>query len=205
MSEGFLGRWSRRKQDVREGRPSPEPAAAPAVAPLQDARVPAAAAVAPVAEPSAAAEVVPAPAPPTLDDARKLTPQSDFKPFMAGDVAPEVKNAAMKQLFADPHFNVMDGLDVYIDDYSIPDPLPASMLRKMASAQFLKLFDEDKAVEGGPAAVPAPDPIAAQAAGAESAPAAVPDLPNPQDNHADPDLRLQQDHAAGAQGSGSGA
>jgi hypothetical protein len=39
-------------------------------------------------------------------------------------VAPEVKNAAFKKLFADPHFNVMDGLDIYIDDYSKPDPLP---------------------------------------------------------------------------------
>jgi hypothetical protein len=31
-----------------------------------------------------------------------------------------VKNAAMKKLFADPHFNVMDRLDIYIDDYSSP-------------------------------------------------------------------------------------
>ena len=30
----------------------------------------------------------------------------------------------MKKLFADPHYNVMDGLDVYIDDYSKPDPIP---------------------------------------------------------------------------------
>ena len=48
---------------------------------------------------------------------------------MARDVAPEVRNAAMKKLFADPQFNVMDRLDTYIDDYSLPDPLPASMLR----------------------------------------------------------------------------
>jgi hypothetical protein len=47
----------------------------------------------------------------------------------ARDVAPEVKNAAIKKLFADPHFNVMDGLDTYIDDYSKPDPIPPEMLR----------------------------------------------------------------------------
>ena len=44
----------------------------------------------------------------------------------ARDVAPDVKNAAMKKLFADPHFNVMDGMDTYIDDYSKPDPIPPS-------------------------------------------------------------------------------
>ena len=38
-------------------------------------------------------------------------------------------NAALKKLFSDPHFNVMDGLDTYIDDYGKPDPIPPSMLR----------------------------------------------------------------------------
>ena len=37
----------------------------------------------------------------------------------------------MKKLFSDPHFNVMDGLDTYIDDYGKPDPIPLSMLRRM--------------------------------------------------------------------------
>ena len=86
----------------------------------------------------------PDPAPlPTLDDVQALTPASDFKPFMLQGVAPDVRNAAMKKLFADPHFNVMDRLDIYIDDYSQPDPLPAAMLRQMASAKILNLFDEE--------------------------------------------------------------
>ena len=64
---------------------------------------------------------------------------------MGQGVAPEVKNAAMKKLFADPHFNVMDRMDIYIDDYSQPDPLPLAMLRQMNGAKFLNLFeDEDK-------------------------------------------------------------
>lgn len=204
MSEGFLGRWARRKQGAREGRPLDEPPA--------QAASPATATVVPAAPPRPgvpqAVETVPdAPAeaapPPTLDDTLQLTPQSDFTPFVARGVAPEVKNAAMKKLFSDPHFNVMDRLDIYIDDYSIPDPLPASMLRKMASAQFLNLFDDD---QKNTVAVAASAPAAADPA--ESA-AALPDpatdaSPNPQDDHADPDLRLQQDHAAGAPGSGRG-
>ena len=53
----------------------------------------------------------------------------------------------MKKLFADPHFNVMDGLDIYIDDYSKPDPIPTPMLRQLASAKFLDLFDEEEKEE----------------------------------------------------------
>jgi hypothetical protein len=55
---------------------------------------------------------------------------------MARGVTTDVRNAAVKKLFADPHFNVMDRLDIYIDDYSQPDPLPAAMLRQMVSARF---------------------------------------------------------------------
>jgi hypothetical protein len=152
-----------------------------------------------------------------------LTPQSDFKPFMARHVDPEVKNAAMKKLFADPHYNVMDGLDTYIDDYSKPDPLPASMLRKMASAKFLNLFDEDEKKTGpaklpardnaGPGAAPSaqtpvaselpPDATSGPRAPLQPAPEAAPPITT--QDHAHTDLRLQQDHAAGAPGSGRGA
>ena len=70
----------------------------------------------------------------SLDDVKALTQDSDFKPFMARHVGSDVRNAAMKKLFADPHYNVMDGLDIYIDDYTVADPLPQAMLRQMASA-----------------------------------------------------------------------
>jgi hypothetical protein len=46
----------------------------------------------------------------------------------------------MKKLFSDPHFNVMDGLDIYIDDYSIAEPIPPSMLEKMYQSTALGLF-----------------------------------------------------------------
>ncbi|HEX5389658.1 MAG TPA: DUF3306 domain-containing protein, partial [Burkholderiaceae bacterium] len=48
-------------------------------------------------------------------------------------------------------FNVMDGLDIYIDDYSKPDPLPLELARKLTSAQFMKVFD---APEEAPQTVP---------------------------------------------------
>ena len=182
MVDGFLGRWSQRKQAQRAGVPLDEPPAptpAPTAAPTSThTPKPAADAPAPEAPSGAQPAPEPAPPPPSLEDARQLTPASDFRPFMARDVAPEVRNAAMKKLFADPQFNVMDRLDTYIDDYSLPDPLPASMLRQMASAQFLKLFDDDNEAE-------------------------TPQPPEPDHDHTD--LRLQPNHAAGQGEPGGGA
>ena len=138
VADGFLGRWSRRKQDVREGKPLQEPEAP---RPVPPARAPQAVAAPAVEQ---APDKTPEPAPlPTLQEAQALSIDSDFKPFVGRAVAPEVRNTAMKKLFADPHFNVMDGLDTYIDDYTQPDPLPAAMLRQMASAQFMGLVEPD--------------------------------------------------------------
>ena len=130
---------------------------------------------------------------PSLEDVKSLTPQSDFQPFMQRGVGAEVRNAAMKKLFADPHFNVMDGLDIYIDDYTQPDPLPAGMLRKMASAQFMKLVPE----EAPPRHPQDPDGSAAP----EQAPRVVAQSPDSSATaepaqHDHTDLQLQPDPAA---------
>ncbi len=172
MAEGFLARWSQRKQAERAGQTLREPPAT-AIAPPMAQPQP----EAPAAAALPAAHAAPAPAL-TLEQARALTSESDFAPFVARDVAPEVRNAAMKTLFADPHYQVMDRLDTYIDDYSQADPLPVSMLRQMASAKFLQLFEEeDKRVE--------PEPLADQPS------------PAPGTHHDHTDLRLQPDDAAG--------
>ena len=78
---------------------------------------------------------------PSLDS---LTPQSDFSPFMAKDVDPQLRNLAMKKLFTDPHYNVMDRLDIYIDDYSIHQPLPLDIIRQMSISKTLGLFDDEE-------------------------------------------------------------
>lgn len=86
-----------------------------------------------------------------MDDVAQLTHDSDFSRFVAGNVDPGVKHAAMKKLFRDPRFNVMDRLDVYIDDYGQPDPLPAGMLRQMVQSRMLGLFDDAPAAEAAAA------------------------------------------------------
>jgi hypothetical protein len=55
-----------------------------------------------------------------LPPVESLTIDSDFSAFLQPEVDETLKRQALKQLFRDPHFNVMDGLDVYIDDYSNP-------------------------------------------------------------------------------------
>ncbi len=163
-ADSFLGRWARRKNDALQGKPLDEAPSATAV-PVTGATLPAdsAAKRAPDTQSVKSAEPI---KPLTLDDVQDLTQASDFKPFMNRGVEPGVRNAAMKKLFSDPHFNVMDGLDIYIDDYSKPDPLPLSMLRQMASAKFLKLFDDDEEEEAKKAK-DAADAVAAVAQDAE--------------------------------------
>jgi len=114
---------------------------------------------------------------------------------IASGVDDRVKQAAMKKLFADPHFNVMDGLDTYIDDYGKPDPIPESMLRRMAQAQFLGLFSEN--AKDAPAEASPDGEVAPQVPQSSIESPAVP----PDENA---DLRLQQDDAAGRGGAGEG-
>ena len=213
MADGFLGRWSRRKIDAKDGRPLEEPPPAPAPA-LTPAPAPTSQNV---AAPAPADAPTPEPAP-TMADVQALKNDSDFSRFTGSQVDPQVRNAAMKKLFADPHFNVMDGLDIYIDDYGKPDPMPESMLRNLASSQFLGLFKDEKTAQPGQEnpqtqasqpvvlAPDAPSPQDSVQIVAQSGPteppheSAVPPAPD-----ADPDLRLQQDPAPGPPSSGGGA
>ena len=219
---GFLGRWSRRKADALQGKPLAEPVP-PSPAPI--AAVPLAvapdeAALAPPADAAEPERVL------SLDDVKLLTRDSDFKPFMAGGVTPAVRNAAMKKLFADPHFNIMDGLDIYIDDYSKPDPIPQAMLRQMNGSKLLDLFADEEAADAAKnpetasprenANEPADQTVAQShedpdTSRPELPPSDHPSQPEPlpgsgasQEDHADTDLRLQPDHAAPAPGAGRG-
>ena len=84
-------------------------------------------------------EIEPAePAPlPQMHDVEQLHEGSDFSVFMRDGVDESVRRSAMKKLFTNPHFNLMDGLDIYVADYSQPDPLPAGMLASLRHAEML--------------------------------------------------------------------
>ncbi|MBI5910847.1 MAG: DUF3306 domain-containing protein [Betaproteobacteria bacterium] len=122
--EPFLSRWSRRKLEAKQD--------APAGA-SQAAELPAAAPAAPLA---------PTTEPPAAGTAEGIS--SEYREFFDPRVDEKLRRTALKKLFSDPHFNAMDGLDTYIDDYSKPDPIPEAMLRQLNQAKDLFLFEEEK-------------------------------------------------------------
>jgi hypothetical protein len=96
---------------------------------------------------------------PTLDDVAALDADSDFSAFVARGVDQAVRRSALKKLFADPHFNVMDKLDVYIDDFTKPSPVSEAMLASLEHAKSVFM----KMVEDEPEAEPEAEPKAEQA------------------------------------------
>ena len=161
----FLERWSRLKRgDAAVAEPvAPVVPAAPAE---QD--VPA-----PVAGPSAEAGSPVSPADAALPPIDSLDLAADFSAFMKKEVSESLRRAALRKLFSDPHFHFerMDKLDIYIDDYSGSDPIPADMLQKLRQFEML-LKDED-------VAAPEPDIVGADAstAAADAAPPPAEDPP----------------------------
>lgn len=120
-ADNFFARWSKRKTEATSVpatldsviAPEPDVGNPPA---LSDAQT--------VAKPL-----------PTQADVEGLTAESDYSAFLAQGVDEGVKRSAMKKLFALPQFNIMDGLDIYVGDYSQPDPLPPGMLEALTHAK----------------------------------------------------------------------
>lgn len=160
----FLSRWSRLKLEAERARAEAEEAKA------------AAAALAPAAE--AAPAAAPAPAAPALPPVESLAGlESDYSAFMEPQVDADTQRAALKKLFADPHFNEMDGLDIYIDDYTQFEPLPKATRMLLASAQDFLLDSEREAIAKAEAERAAAEAAIAQASAAPAEPA--PAAPNP--------------------------
>jgi hypothetical protein len=133
-SESFLGRWSRRKIEARTT-PAPPAETPPATAgsenaPLQRAKAD--------------------DAPPELPRIEDLTMDSDYRGFFHPKVDEDLRRGALRKLFSDPHFNVMDGLDTYIDDYSQSEPIPPAMLAGLRQAQKIIQWAENREDEPGP-------------------------------------------------------
>jgi hypothetical protein len=182
--EGFLRRWARVKatgiDPAVDAPPAPAPVPAQAPAPTPPAARWARAgdvSPAPADSGDAGAALAPPAAPgrpsPTLEDVARLTPDSDYSIFVGQGVDKSVQRLALKKLFSDPHFNVMDRLDMYMDDYNIPSPVSEAMLASLdhARSALRRVVEEPGAV------APTPDPAAtvtdAAATDAISAPPAA--------------------------------
>lgn len=150
--ETFFTRWTRLKKEAREQpaeKPQPKPEAVDPKAP-----------------------------PPELPSLDKLTFDSDFRGFFHPKVNEDMRRAALKKLFSDPHFNVMDGLDVYIDDYSKSEPIPAAMLAQLKQAQKILAWaredTEKTAAEAASAAAAQPPGVVEEQPAAPTAAAVQP-------------------------------
>jgi hypothetical protein len=152
----FLSRWSQRKLAAAREASAAPPAPASASPPQQAATSASAPAAPSVAAASPVVELPPV---------ESLTLDSDFTAFLQPSVDPAVKRAALRKLFSDPHFNVMDGLDVYIDDYGKFEPMPPEIVKQLAHAKYL--FDPPKTrvnAQGYVEDVPPEEAVAAVAA-----------------------------------------
>lgn len=163
--ERFLSRWSRlkRAQSQDAGKTAVLTVPAAPASTVSDAAADTAAANAGM------------PALPSIDS---LTTDSDYAQFLQPKVPESLRRAAMKKLFADPHFNKMDGLDTYIDDYTQFEPIPDALMKTLVQARDIIDHPSNRKVEeaGGvaeegvdTAAVPVADEVARAEAGVESA------------------------------------
>ena len=148
VSRGFLSRWSRRKlAAVAQAEAAAQPAGAPPAPRLH-----------PHGSGSAAARASHTGCRRRM---RRGAPRRNCRrsracrcprispPSWKEEVSRRCVAKALQKLFSDPHFNRMDGLDIYIDDYSQPDPIPPEILAKLQHAREWLMDDAT--------AQPAPD------------------------------------------------
>lgn len=122
--ERFVSRWSRLKRG-----------AASTAAAAKDV-------------PAKAAPAGPAPALPPVES---LTPQSDFSAFMGERVEDSLRRAALKKLFADPHFNIPDAFEPFSGDWTVGETISGEMLAGLNQARSVLYREEDKAAEAAKA------------------------------------------------------
>lgn len=113
----------------------------------------------------------PVPAEPPLPPVESLTPDSDFSPFMSPKVADITRRAALKKLFQDPRYNVVDKFEAYWEDYTKDEGIPPELLEKLDQAR--RHVFGDKMEEAPPPAAESEQPAEPQRAQAQPAQAAT--------------------------------
>lgn len=107
--EGFLERWSRRKQQ-----PEDDTDALPDVTDQPDE---------PGELDEASASEPPALTDEDMPDIETLAPDSDVSPFFSPGVSERLRQKALRKIFHTARYNVKDGLDDYDEDFTLLQPL----------------------------------------------------------------------------------
>jgi hypothetical protein len=123
MSEGFLSRWSRRKQAALAAEPAkspPQPESAAAAEPAAESRAPESRAASGMPQPAAEAGVA-AFDPSSLPSIEAITAATDIRGFFAAGVPAELTRAALRRVWtSDPKIRDFVGLADYDWDFNAP-------------------------------------------------------------------------------------
>ena len=116
QQENLLSRWSRRKQQAREGTEPANPERMDTQQNLSEREPEGSLSSSAQLEAQTESEVV-------LTDEdmppiESLNENSDFSGFMSRGVSDELRNLALRKMYSAASFNVLDGLDDYADDYT---------------------------------------------------------------------------------------
>ena len=144
--EEFLERWSRRKLDTQQANPG-----------------------APAGDATAATDTGPATEEPQklLTDAdmppiETLDENSDYAPFLSPGVSDDLRQQALRKLFRQPGFNIIDGLNDYDEDFT-----QFAGLGSMITHEMKRLLQRELAAEKTAATEPDVEtgtPVAAEGA-----------------------------------------
>ena len=121
-NETFLRRWSRLKREEEKKASAPQKTEASSKEEAAQAKAEA----------------------PPLPPVETLTPQSDFTPFMHPKVTDAVRRVALKKLFNDPHFNVIDPNEPFSGDWTVAEPIGPDLMKTLNQARTHLLNDEER-------------------------------------------------------------
>ncbi len=125
--EGFLSRWSRRKQAARDSQERADHPASSSVSLPSEHREPPAEEI---------RELTDQDMPPL----ESLDENSDYSGFLSPKVSDDLRRLALRKLFHLPQFNVTDGLDDYAEDFTTFQGLGGVITQEMR-----RLLEREKA------------------------------------------------------------
>ncbi len=174
--EGFLQRWSRRKQGITRDDEEPSEADPDQVSPAAEVR-PEEPDPTVAAEAAAETDSEPEPEPPGDEDMpplESIDKSGNVAAFFSPRVSEGLRQAALRRLFRQPKYNVVDMLDDYAEDYSKPVAMGniltsdmryrAEQARKRLEAKLKEsLAENNDGPEGPEDAAGQPDAVASTA------------------------------------------
>ena len=93
-------------------------------------------------------------APIAVPDTETLDFNADFSPFMQQGVDADTRRQALRKLFMTDHYRAVDGLDVYVEDYSRPVLLSSDLLQTLDHAQALLQKTQESVAEAAAEQLP---------------------------------------------------